>query len=336
MSKLIRTLIKKDSSCLPVWFMRQAGRYLPEFQKIRLKNKNFIKLCLNSDLSSEITLQPIKRFDLDAAIIFSDILMVPFALGQKVEFKKDFGPLLSNLNIDNILNYNENEFIKKLQPVYKAITKTRKNLRKDKSLISFIGSPWTLIVYMLGLKVEKNIINKDLFLKKEKEINLILKKINHCLCAHVKNQIDAGADVVQVFDSWASLIPKENLENYCYKPNLELVNFCKKRNIPVICFPKGIGKDYLNFVKYVKPDGISIDYDLDPEWARKNLENTCIQGGIDPKILVKGNKQMLDEADKYLKIFKDYPYIFNLGHGLLPETNPDNVLKLIKFIRDEK
>ena len=157
MTRLTNCILNKDPSCVPVWFMRQAGRYLPEFQKIRSQNTDFIKLCLNSNLSSEITLQPLKRFNLDAAIIFSDILIVPYGLGQEVRFEKDKGPVLSPFNINTFLKNDKNNFIKKLDPIYKAIKKTRKNLNKEKSLISFIGAPWTLIVYMLGLKKDKNI-----------------------------------------------------------------------------------------------------------------------------------------------------------------------------------
>ena len=336
MNKLTNCIINKDSSCRPVWFMRQAGRYLPEFREIRLKNKNFIKLCLNSDLSSEITLQPIHRFNLDAAIIFSDILMVPYALGQEVDFVKDQGPKLSNFYLNFFLNQNEKNFILKLKPVYDSIKKTRANLDKKKSLISFIGSPWTLIIYMMGMKNENNILNLETLKKRKDEINIILKKLNKFLCIHIKNQTEAGADTVQLFDSWAGLIPDENLNEYCYKPNLEIVNFCKNNKIPVICFPKGIKKNYLDFMKIVKPDCINIDYDVDPIWIRENLNDVCIQGGMNPKILLEKEENIYQEAEKYLKAFKDYPYIFNLGHGLLPGTKLNNVTKLIKFVKEYK
>ena len=334
--KLINSLINKDTSCLPIWFMRQAGRYLPEFQKIRSLNQDFIKLCLNSNLSSEISLQPLLRYNLDAAIIFSDILMVPYGLGQEVKFQKNFGPILSNFNLDTFLENDEKQFSKKLKPVYDAIKKTRQKLEKNKSLISFVGAPWTLIIYMLGLKKERNILDKELLKTKKNEIKLILNTLNKFLCLHIKNQIEAGADVVQIFDSWAGLIDENDLDDYCYNPNLSIVNFCKNNNIPVICFPKGLDRNYLNFYKHVKPDGINIDFDLDPEWARKNLDGACIQGGMNPKVLLSDDQRIFKEAEKYLKIFKDYPYIFNLGHGLLPQTNPDKVEKLIKFIRERK
>ena len=229
MTKLKNCLLKKDFSDVPIWFMRQAGRYLPEFREIRLKNKNFIKLCLDSNLSSEITLQPLKRFNLDAAIIFSDILMVPYGLGQKVTFEKDKGPKLSLFNLNFFLNNNETNFIQKLNPIYKAIEITRSKLDNKKSLISFIGAPWTLIVYMFGLKVNKDQIYIEKLKKFEPEIKIVLNKIIDYLCVHIINQIKAGADIVQIFDSWAGLIPESKLFDYCYDPNRKIVDFCKKK-----------------------------------------------------------------------------------------------------------
>ena len=154
------------------------------------------------------------------------------------------------------------------------------------------------------------------------------------LCIHIKNQIDAGADVIQIFDSWAGLLPKNKIEEYCFSPNAKLVKFCKKENIPNICFPKGIKDNYDNFNNIVKPDGINIDYEIDPLWAKENLKNVVLQGGLDPRILLKSEAEMFEGATKYIKTFKDTPYIFNLGHGLLPETDPDKVEKLIKFYRN--
>ena len=228
MSNLKEVLINKKI-CKTIWFMRQAGRYLPEFKKIRSQNQNFIDLCLNSSLSSEITLQPIKRFDLDSAIIFSDILMVPFALGQEVNFVKDAGPKLENFNLKKFLNNDKISFTQKLFPVYKAISQTRKNLEKNKSLIAFVGAPWTLLVYMLGAKLNKKEIDYKKIKNKDFEVNLILDKLNEYLCIHIENQINHGADVVQIFDSWAGLILPEDLPNYCYIPNLKIVDFCKNK-----------------------------------------------------------------------------------------------------------
>ena len=336
MSTLKKILVHKDKSCKSIWFMRQAGRYLPEFRKIRLQNQNFIKLCLNSDISSEITLQPIKRYNLDSAIIFSDILLVPYALGQEVNFIKDQGPVLSKFESNKLLSNNKINFTKKLQPIYQAIKKTRENLDKKKSLISFVGAPWTLLIYMMNLKENKNEINLSKIKDKESEVNLILKELNDYLCLHIQNQINAGADVVQIFDSWAGLLNGTNLLNFCYIPNLKIVEFCKSKKIPVICFPKGIKENYIEFNNIVKPDGLNLDYEIDPVWAKKNLTNVALQGGMNPKILLKSEEEIYKEAKKYLDIFKDVPYIFNLGHGLVPETNPDKLEKLINFVREYK
>jgi uroporphyrinogen decarboxylase len=333
MSNLKKILTDKKN-CKSIWFMRQAGRYLPEFREIRQKNKNFIDLCLNSELSSEITLQPIKRFDIDSAIIFSDILFVPYALGQKVEFIKNEGPVLSKFDLKSFLRNDKISFTQKLHPIYKAIEITRKKLQKNKSLIAFVGAPWTLLIYMLNAKKNKNEIDFDKIKSNDFEVNLILDKLNEYLCVHIENQINSGADVVQIFDSWAGLIPDNLLPEYCYIPNFKIVEFCKKNNIPSICFPKGIGKKYKEFNDIVKPDCLNLDYEIDPSWAKQELKNVVLQGGLDPKIMFLSDEKIQANATKYLNIFKDDPYIFNLGHGLLPETDPDKVDKLIKFYRN--
>ena len=333
MNDLKEILINKKI-CKSVWFMRQAGRYLPEFRKIRSQNQNFINLCLNSELSSRITLQPIERFNLDSAIIFSDILMVPYALNQKVEFLKNLGPKLETFNLENFLKNDDVKFTERLKPVYKAIEITRKKLNKEKSLISFIGAPWTLLVYMVGAKQNKNEIDLKIINQQKNEIDLILEKLINYLCLHIENQVKAGADVVQIFDSWAGSIPQKDLNNFCYSPNSKIVEFCKKKEVPVICFPRGIKENYKDFNSLVKPDGINIDYNVDPKWAKENLKDTVIQGGLNPKILLLSDEEIYSNARKYLDAFKGLPYVFNLGHGMLPETSPDKVDKLIKFYRE--
>jgi uroporphyrinogen decarboxylase len=260
--------------------------------------------------------------------------MVPYALNQKVEFIKDRGPVLENFNFKRFLDNDIISFTQKLHPVYKAIQKTRNKLDKKKSLIGFIGAPWTLLIYMLGAKESKKEVNYKKIVKNEFEVNLILDKLNIFLCAHIENQVNAGADIIQIFDSWAGLILPKNLPNFCYIPNLKIVDFCKEKKIPVICFPKGIKENYKEFNNIVKPDGINLDYDVDPIWARQNLSNVVLQGGLNPKVLLSNNQEILNSAKKYLDIFKGLPYIFNLGHGLLPETDPDKVSKLVKFYRE--
>ena len=332
MSPIQEVIINKKTDLNPIWIMRQAGRYLPEFREIRANNPDFIKLCLNHKLSSEITLQPLKRYDLDAAIIFSDILMVPYGLNQKVEFKKNFGPLLGDLNLDKASSIQENNFTEKLKPVYKALEiVSNNNLTSNKSTIGFVGAPWTLMVYMINkqspkLKLKKNFFDDELLIEK---ILLILEKF---LKIHIKYQVDNGAQIIQIFDSWAGLLDEKDFSKYIYNPTLSLVEFTKSLNVPVICFPRGI-KNYKNYCEIINPDAICIDYEVDPLQINKDIK-IPIQGGMDPKVLLTDKENLKKEAKRYLDIFKDHPYIFNLGHGVLPETDPNMMDYLVKIVKD--
>ena len=332
MTLINEVIVNKKTDINPVWIMRQAGRYLPEFREIRKKNTDFIKLCLNERLSSEITLQPLKRFQLDAAIIFSDILMVPYGLNQKVEFKKNFGPILGELNLKLVSKIDEIDFVEKIYPVYKAIKLVSNNvLVENKSTIGFIGAPWTLLVYMLNKQSPKLKLKNDFF-KDDFLISRILIILEKFLKVHIKNQIESGAQIIQIFDSWAGLLNESDLPNYVYIPTYNLVNYVKSLNVPVICFPKGI-KNYKNYCEIVKPDAICIDYEVDPIKISKEIK-IPVQGGLDPKVLLTDKDNIKKETSRYLEIFKDHPYIFNLGHGVLPETNPDMMDHLIKIVKD--
>ena len=332
MTPLHQVIINKNTKINPIWIMRQAGRYLPEFREIRKLNPDFINLCLNENLSSEITLQPLKRFNLDAAIIFSDILMLPYGLNQKVEFKKNFGPMLGDININEMSKLDEIDFTKNVYPVYKAINKvSTNNLTKGKNTIGFVGAPWTLLVYMINQQSPKKNL-KENFFKDDFLINRILLILEKFLKLHIKNQINNGANVIQIFDSWAGLLEKKDLPNYIYAPTLSLVNYVKTLNVPVICFPREI-KNYKEYCEIVKPDAVSIDYNIDPKKILNNIK-IPIQGGLDPKILLTDKETLKKEALKYLEIFKDHPYIFNLGHGILPETNPDMVEYLVDIVKN--
>ena len=332
MSPIKKVIVNKETKLNPIWIMRQAGRYLPEFREIRKLNPDFIKLCLNKELSSKITLQPLQRFDLDAAIIFSDILMLPYGLDQKVEFKKNFGPILGNLDIKHMSKLNESYFLKKIHPVYEAIKKvSTDDLLKNKNTIGFVGAPWTLLVYMLNQQSPKKNLKKDFFTN-NKLITNILSILKKFLKIHIQNQIISGANIIQIFDSWAGLLEEKDLPNYIYFPTLELVNFVKSLNVPVICFPRGI-KNYKKYCEIVKPDAICIDYEVNPVEILKNV-NIPIQGGMDPKILLTDKDNLKKETKRYLNIFKDHPYIFNLGHGVLPETDPMMMDYLVNMVKD--
>ena len=326
-------IINKSTKSKPLWIMRQAGRYLPEFREIRAKNSDFIKLCLNESLSSEITIQPIKRFNFDAAIIFSDILMLPYGLGQEVKFEKGLGPKLGKLDLDLIANVSKDEFSKKLNSVYKSISNVSSNpICKNKDIIGFVGAPWTILIYMINKMSPKKNLSKEIFNDKI-FIRKLLSIIEKFLKIHIENQIKAGASIIQIFDSWAGLL-EDNISEFIYEPTLNLVQHVKKLDVPVTCFPRGI-KDYKNFCEVVKPDMVNIDYNVDPNKIINEIK-IPVQGGLDPKILLTDKENLRIEVIKYLQIFKDHPYVFNLGHGILPETKIDMVEELVKTVRDFK
>ena len=314
--------------------MRQAGRYLPEFRKIRSENKDYIKLCLNPNLVEEITLQPINRFRLDAAIIFSDILIIPYGLNQKVEFKKGHGPILGKIDIEKITNYKEEDFFDRISPVYKGIKNTKEKL-KDTNLIGFAGAPWTLLVYMINRESPKKNFNAESFFKEEKKIDKLMYKIEKLIYLHLKKQIEAGADIVQIFDSWAGLLPENKIKKFCFEPTKRIVDKLKALGKPIICFPRSINKKYEEFCKIVKPDCISIDYDVEPSWILEKAGGIPIQGGLDPKLLLGSKEDLQKNIMKYISTFSNYPYIFNLGHGVLPETKPETIDFIVKFIREQ-
>ncbi len=332
MTPINRVIKNKETNVNPIWIMRQAGRYLPEFREIRSKNTDFIKLCLNPILSTEITFQPLKRFDFDAAIIFSDILMLPYGLNQNVEFKKNIGPILGKLDLDKMLEVKEIDFVEKVKTIYEAIKNvSNNNILKDKNTIGFVGAPWTILVYMINQQSPKKQLKKDFFENKDL-INNVLLIIEKFLKIHIKNQVENGANIIQIFDSWAGLLEENDLPYYIYNPTQNLVKFVQSLNTPVICFPRNI-KDYKKYCDFIKPDAICIDYEIDPVKIEKEI-NIPIQGGMDPKVLLTDKETLKKEAKRYLDIFRDHPYIFNLGHGVLPETDPGMMDYLVKTVKD--
>ena len=333
MTPIQNCIINKNTKSKPLWIMRQAGRYLPEFREIRAKNSDFIKLCLNESLSSEITLQPIKRFNFDAAIIFSDILMLPYGLGQEVKFEKGLGPKLGKLDLDLIANVSKDEFSKKLNSVYKSISNVSSNpICKNKDIIGFVGAPWTILIYMINKMSPKKNLSKEIFNDKI-FIRKLLSIIEKFLKIHIENQIKAGASIIQIFDSWAGLL-EDNISEFIYEPTLNLVQHVKKLDVPVTCFPRGI-KNYKNFCEVVNPDMVNIDYNVDPNKIINEIK-IPVQGGLDPKILLTDKENLRIEVIKYLQIFKDHPYVFNLGHGILPETKIESVTELCKIVKNFK
>ena len=334
LDKIRKIILEQNTSLNAIWLMRQAGRYLPEFREIRKKNPNFIELCLNKKIVPEITLQPLKRFELDGAIIFSDILMVPYGMGQKVEFKKDFGPILGELNIKDLGNENQVTFKSNLKPVYESMKYLSDELNGGtKSLIGFVGALWTILVYMLNKQSPKKKIPNEIIYE-YKNINDLIEMVIKYIKIHISQQVNSGAQVIQIFDSWAGLVDEKHIGKFIYEPTKELVEFTKNLGVPVICFPREI-KNYKKYVTEVRPSAINIDYNVDPKDI-SNTVNIPVQGGLSPSILLSDKEKIKKEAGNLLEIFKNHPYIFNLGHGVLPQTDPNMVEYLVKFVKDKK
>ena len=260
--------------------------------------------------------------------------MVPYGLGQPITFEKNFGPRLSNFEIETLKEINEEDFTNSLNSIYNSISITSKNpLIKNRDMIGFVGAPWTILVYMINkISPKKNKLS-DKFFEDNSLNNILLNIIEKFLKIHIKNQVKAGANVIQIFDSWAGLL-ENNISEFIYVPTLKIVQYVKTLGVPVICFPRGI-KDYKKYCELIKPDMISIDYELNPEKIIKEV-NIPIQGGLDPKVLLTDKGILKKEVRKYLEIFKDHPYVFNLGHGILPETKIDMVNELIEIVRNFK
>jgi uroporphyrinogen decarboxylase len=335
MSTLIKKSLKKEN---PIWLMRQAGRYLPEYQKVRKKQKDFIKFCLNIKAATKVTLQPIKRYDFDAAIIFSDILIIPYGIGQEVKFEESIGPILGKPNLKLYQQTKKGKFIKKIENVYKIIKNTRKKLSKDKSLIGFVGSPWTILVYVLNQRSPKKIsVYKKII--KNKQSKQFLKIIEKFIYIHIEQQIKAGVDTIQLFDSWAGLLNKKDLNYFCFQPTKRIIIKVRKKypHIPIICFPKGIKTSIKKFCKIVKPNVLSIDSKMNPNFVLKEIDpNIIIQGGMNPGFLFKRKSEMQNKIKFYLNKFKNRAYIFNLGHGVPKETKTNTIQNLVNTVRNFK
>jgi len=342
MNKLLNTLLKKEkNSNPPIWVMRQAGRYLPEYRAIRADVKNFLKLCYNPKLASEVTLQPIRRFGFDAAIIFSDILVIPDALGVKVEFVKNEGPKLQKISQEEDLKRLKTDNIKlHLNPVFEALELTKSKLDKEVALIGFSGSPWTLACYMIEGGGSKNFESvRQSAIENEEFFSHLIDILTQSIIEYLSLQIKAGADVVKLFDSWAGVLPPHQLRKWVIAPTKKIVSELKKLHpqTPIICFPRGIGVNYEEFAREISPHSIAIDQTLERNWVKKNLQKNLgqvVQGNLDNLLLAFGSKKEIEkEVLNILETFGDYPFIFNLGHGILPPTPIENVELVMKLLR---
>jgi len=327
----IEKSINQQGGDLSFWYMRQAGRHLPEYMVLRDNEPDFVKFCLNEELATKATLQPVDRYDTSAAILFSDILMIPMALGQKLSFVEKKGPILGELSIDK-LSFD----INKLDHVFNIVTKTRTLLPKDKTLIGFAGAPWTVIAYMIEGHSSKDYHKAKSYLLENKTNALkLFDLVIDSTVEYLLAQITAGANVVQLFDSWAGMLNDADYDKYVIEPTAKIVNKLKSlhSNIKVIGFPKSSGNKYLKYIKETKVDAVSIDYDVNLEWARDELQPyVCVQGNLHPELLKTGGRLMLNQAENIINILGQGRFIFNLGHGIDKDTPYKHVEELSNFL----
>ena len=323
---------------IPVWFMRQAGRYLPEYMKIRAKNSDFLKLCFDPDLASEISLQPIKRFDLDFIILFSDILVIPYALGQEVKFLKNHGPQLNPIFSKKDLNYMcLNKSLDKISNIFETI-KILHEKKNKKNLIGFCGGPFTVLNYMIEGGTSKTHSKIKTFIKNNKDqANDLIKIITEISIEYLKKQIENGANYVQIFESWAGLLEREEYIEFIIKPNQQISKEIREfsKHTKIIHFPRGSRNNYKIFAEEVHCDVLSLDQMYPKELPRILCEKgVTVQGNLDPQELLKEGDRVKEKTREVLEKFKNNNHIFNLSHGILPKTKISNIEKVIKVVRD--
>lgn len=336
--KLIRSLQGESFEKPPFWFMRQAGRYLPEYLETRSQCGGFLDLCFTPEKAAEVTFQPIRRFDMDAAILFSDILVIPYALGQDVRFVKGEGPKLDAVtsaeDIGNLVYQPE-----RLEPVMQTVRLLREGLPKDKTLIGFSGSPWTLACYMIEGGGSKDFAKVRAFGHREPTGFMVLQELlERSIVSYCSAQIEAGAEVIQLFDSWAGVCSAAEFDRWVVAPTKRIVEALRSKHpeVPIIGFPRLAGIGYRRYVKETGVNGVGIDGQLVPEWAISHLSDSAtVQGNLDPLLLAYDEKGALDQAKRLLEAFAGKPYIFNLGHGFIPETPVAHVEKLVALLKGE-
>jgi len=336
--KFLAALAGEVQSIPPVWFMRQAGRYLPEYRAVRARAGSFLDLCYNPELAAEVTLQPIRRYRLDAAILFADILLIPHALGQTLSFEEGEGPRLDPPAGAAALDaFARRDIHATLSPVYETVRRCRAALDPGVALIGFAGAPWTVATYMLAGGPSKDPpALRALCYSDRGFIGALLDLLVERTTAYLLAQIDAGADAVQLFDTWAGGLPAPILDFVSIRPLSRIAAAVRaaRPGTPVILFPKGVGEQIAEYAMIRDCAGIGVDFSMDPAFARATLSpRKTVQGGLDPLAVVAGGEAMRKGAETWLRHFHDAPYIFNLGHGFTPQTPPEHVGELVDFVR---
>jgi len=338
---ILRALAGETQPVPPIWMMRQAGRYLPEYRATRAQAGDFLSLCYNSELAAEVTLQPIRRYGFDAAIMFADILLIPQALGADLWFVTGEGPRLSTVTKEADFNRLKpaNETDATLNPIYETLRILSRALPAETTLIGFAGAPWTVATYMIagrgtpdqGPAHKLMTENPDLFQR-------LIDLLTEATIDYLSKQIDAGAEVVKLFDSWAGSLKGRDFDRFALAPTRRIVTALKARhpNTPVIAFPREAGEKYLGFAKATGADCLALDNSVDPHWAAAHLQpDGCVQGNLKSSHMVSGGPALVKDTKRIVSAFRNGPHIFNLGHGITPQADPDNVQRMIDAVRGD-
>jgi uroporphyrinogen decarboxylase len=338
---ILRALAGETQPVPPIWMMRQAGRYLPEYRATRAQAGDFLSLCYNSELAAEVTLQPIRRYGFDAAIMFADILLIPQALGADLWFVTGEGPRLSTVTKEADFNRLKpaNETDATLNPIYETLRILSRALPAETTLIGFAGAPWTVATYMIagrgtpdqGPAHKLMTENPDLFQR-------LIDLLTEATIDYLSKQIDAGAEVVKLFDSWAGSLKGRDFDRFALAPTRRIVTALKARhpNTPVIAFPREAGEKYLGFAKATGADCLALDNSVDPHWAAAHLQpDGCVQGNLKSSHMVSGGPGLVKDTKRIVAAFRNGPHIFNLGHGITPQADPDNVQRMIDAVRGD-
>ena len=322
----------------PIWLMRQAGRYLPEYRAVRSQAGSFLDLCYRPDLAAEVTFQPIRRFGFDAAILFADILLISDALGQKLDYREGEGPVLEPVrDLAGLKRLGRGDLHGHLAPVYETVARLREGLPASCTLIGFAGAPWTVATYMVeGGGSKDHARTKHWAFADPAGFQQLIDLLVEATIGYLLRQVEAGADALQLFDTWSGALPAAEFDRWCAVPMAAIVRGVRAKYpaVPIIAFPRGAGVRYDGFAAATGVDGVSLDSGIPLAWARDVLQKqTLVQGNLDPQLLVVGGRPMLDAADAILEAFANGPHIFNLGHGIVPETPPDHVAALVNHVQ---
>lgn len=336
---LLRALAGETLPTPPIWMMRQAGRYLPEYRATRAKAGDFLSLCYNPELAAEVTLQPIRRFGFDASILFADILLVPQALGADLWFVTGEGPRL--LTITSAQEFAQlksaDQIHERLAPIYETVRILSQELPRETTLIGFAGAPWTVATYMIAGRGTKDQGPAHAFKAADREtFSALIDLITEATILYLSAQIDAGAEVVKLFDSWAGSLKGQDFDDFALAPAKRIISALKERHpgVPVIAFPREAGDRYIGFAKATGADCVALDNSISAEWAAEHVQvDGCVQGNLAPGHMVTGGPELVADAQRITRTLRGGPHVFNLGHGITPDADPDNVARMIEAVR---